>query len=344
MSTVLDCLNQALNKALNQDERVVILGEDILDPYGGAFKVTRGLSTAFPERTLTTPVSEAGILGIATGMALRGLLPVIEIMFGDFITLIADQVINHATKFRYMYNNQVKVPIVIRTPMGGRRGYGPTHSQTLDKLFLGTPGLTILAPNIFIDPGDLLLHAIFNIDDPVLFLENKILYTQQLQGDIDMQDFNITKANQNTTIDNKNLNQSSPSPIQLTLRDAPPPNVTVATYGYMADLCRQAALRLAYEDEIFIDIVVYSQLYPVDLSSILTSIKKSGRLLVVEEGTKTAGWGAEILAASHEEFGDLIHQGRRVANPDMPIPAATSLERDLLPGVEDIILEIKKMV
>jgi pyruvate/2-oxoglutarate/acetoin dehydrogenase E1 component len=344
MSTVLDSLNQALNKALNQDERVVILGEDILDPYGGAFKVTRGLSTAFPERTLTTPVSEAGILGIATGMALRGLLPVIEIMFGDFITLIADQVINHATKFRYMYNDQVKVPIVIRTPMGGRRGYGPTHSQTLDKLFLGTPGLTILSPNIFIDPGDLLLHAIFNINDPVLFLENKIQYTQQLLGSADMQDFDVIKITDTSTVNNSNLMQAYISPVQLTLRDAPPPSVTVATYGYMADLCRQAALRLAYEDEIFIDIVVYSQLYPVDLSSILTSIKKSGRLLVVEEGTRTAGWGAEILAASLEEFGDLIHRGRRVANPDMPIPAATSLERDLLPGVEEIILEVKKMV
>jgi pyruvate/2-oxoglutarate/acetoin dehydrogenase E1 component len=344
MSTVLDSLNQALNKALNQDERVVILGEDILDPYGGAFKVTRGLSTAFPERTLTTPVSEAGILGIATGMALRGLLPVIEIMFGDFITLIADQVINHATKFRYMYNDQVKVPIVIRTPMGGRRGYGPTHSQTLDKLFLGTPGLTILSPNIFIDPGDLLLHAIFNINDPVLFLENKIQYTQQLLGSADMQDFDVIKITDTSTANNSNLMQAYISPVQLTLRDAPPPSVTVATYGYMADLCRQAALRLAYEDEIFIDIVVYSQLYPVDLSSILTSINKSGRLLVVEEGTRTAGWGAEILAASLEEFGDLIHRGRRVANPDMPIPAATSLERDLLPGVEDIILEVKKMV
>lgn len=344
MSTVLDSLNQALNKALNQDERVVILGEDILDPYGGAFKVTRGLSTAFPERTLTTPVSEAGILGIATGMALRGLLPVIEIMFGDFITLIADQVINHATKFRYMYNDQVKVPIVIRTPMGGRRGYGPTHSQTLDKLFLGTPGLTILSPNIFIDPGDLLLHAIFNINDPVLFLENKIQYTQQLLGSADMQDFDVIKITDTSTVNNSNLMQAYISPVQLTLRDAPPPSVTVATYGYMADLCRQAALRLAYEDEIFIDIVIYSQLYPVDLSSILTSIKKSGRLLVVEEGTRTAGWGAEILAASLEEFGDLIHQARRVANPDMPIPAATSLERDLLPDVEDIILEVKKMV
>ena len=123
MQTVLESLNQALHKALASDERVYVLGEDILDPYGGAFKVTQGLSTAFPDRTITTPVSEAGIFGVATGMALRGLRPVVEIMFGDFITLIADQLINHAAKFRYIYNEQLSVPIVIRVPMCGSRGY-----------------------------------------------------------------------------------------------------------------------------------------------------------------------------------------------------------------------------
>jgi acetoin:2,6-dichlorophenolindophenol oxidoreductase subunit beta len=112
------------------DERVVLIGEDLLDPYGGAFKVTRGLSSAFPDRVLSTPISEAGMVGVATGMAMRGLRPVVEIMFGDFVTLVADQIINHATKFSWMYNDQVKVPLVIRTPMGGRRGYGPTHSQS----------------------------------------------------------------------------------------------------------------------------------------------------------------------------------------------------------------------
>jgi pyruvate/2-oxoglutarate/acetoin dehydrogenase E1 component len=116
---------------------------------------------------ITTPISEAGIVGVAAGMALRGLLPVVEIMFGDFITLIADQVINHAAKFRWMYNNQVRVPIVIRTPMGGRRGYGPTHSQTMEKFFIGVPGLRVLAPNTFCDPGDLLSKAIFEDNDPV---------------------------------------------------------------------------------------------------------------------------------------------------------------------------------
>src|SRR5512136_861277 len=122
MTTVLAALNTALKEALTRDERVLLLGEDILDPYGGAFKVTRGLSEAFPERVLATPISEAGFSGVATGMALRGLRPVVEIMFGDFVTLIADQLVNHAAKFHWMYNRQVNVPLVIRTPMGGRRG------------------------------------------------------------------------------------------------------------------------------------------------------------------------------------------------------------------------------
>jgi len=225
------------------DQRVYVIGEDILDPYGGAFKVTQGLSTAFPHRTLTTPVSEAGMIGIATGMALRGLLPVVEIMFGDFLTLAADQVINHMTKFRYMYNDQVSVPLVLRTPMGGRRGYGPTHSQTLEKLFMGSPGLRILAPSILIDPGELLLLAIFEDDDPVLFIENKVMYTQSVLSDDELNEFNITVGGQdiNSTREERKTNiellshDYAPT-LHLTLRDAPAPSITIAAYGYMADL------------------------------------------------------------------------------------------------------------
>src|SRR4030043_400254 len=136
MPSVLESLNSALHRAFADNINVYLLGEDVLDPYGGAFKVTRGLSTSHPQRVITTPISEAGFIGVATGMALRGLRPVVEIMFGDFTTLIADQLINHLTKFRWMYNDQVRVPLLIRTPMGGRRGYGHTHSQTLEKLFL----------------------------------------------------------------------------------------------------------------------------------------------------------------------------------------------------------------
>src|SRR5512136_2612410 len=149
MPTVLESLNTGLHQAFSMDPGVYLLGEDILDPYGGAFKVARGLSSSYPERVLTTPISEAGFVGIAAGMALRGLRPVVEIMFGDFISLIADQLINHIAKFHWMYNEQVHVPLVIRTPMGGRRGYGPTHSQTLEKLYLGVPGLKVVAPAAF---------------------------------------------------------------------------------------------------------------------------------------------------------------------------------------------------
>src|SRR5512136_2691273 len=187
MPTVLESLNNALHHAMEDDDRVYVLGEDILDPYGGAFKVTRGLSTRYPGRVLTTPISEAAIVGIANGMAMRGLRPVAEIMFGDFVTLIADQLVNHAAKFNWMYNGNIKVPIVIRTPMGGRRGYGPTHSQSLEKMFMGVPGLKVVAPNTLGDPGQLLESAIAD-DDPVLFVEHKLLYTRsQLepgQGDL----------------------------------------------------------------------------------------------------------------------------------------------------------------
>ena len=156
MTIYLNSLNQALRELLKENKGVYIIGEDIRDPYGGAFKVTKGLSLDFPDRVLNTPISEAAIVGIATGMAMRGLKPIVEIMFGDFITLAADQIVNHATKFNMMYANKVNVPLVIRTPMGGGRGYGPTHSQSLEKYFLGVPGLSVIAPSHFHNPGELL--------------------------------------------------------------------------------------------------------------------------------------------------------------------------------------------
>jgi len=176
LSTVLQALNEAMHEAMARDDRVLFLGEDILDPYGGAFKVAKGLSTRFPDRVLTTPISEAAITGIAAGLALRGMRPVVEIMFGDFLSLAFDQLLNHACKYRWMYNSQVRVPMVVRTPMGGRRGYGPTHSQCTEKHFVGMPGLRVVAPNSLCDPKRLLLRAILSDDEPTLFVEHKLLY------------------------------------------------------------------------------------------------------------------------------------------------------------------------
>lgn len=326
MTTVLDSLNAALHQALI-DERVILLGEDILDPYGGAFKVTRGLSQAYPGRVLTTPISEAGIVGAATGMALRGLRPVVEIMFGDFLTLAADQVINHAAKFRYMYNEQAQVPLVIRTPMGGRRGYGPTHSQTLEKHFLGAPGLRVLAPCALGDPGGLLRTAILQDDDPVLFIENKLLYLLPVEEAGTGKEVEISVTQQ----------PGSYAPAyRLNVRGAPPATLTLAAYGYMVELARQAMLQLAYDDEIFVEVVALTQLAPFELEALWACLEKTGRLVTVEEGTYNLGWGAEIVARASEKFGMHLHTARRVAALDAPVPASGPLEQAALPSVEQI--------
>ena len=337
MPTVLASLNAALHRSLEADERVLILGEDILDPYGGAFKVTQGLSTAFPGRVWTTPVSEAGIVGIAAGMALRGLRPVVEIMFGDFLTLAADQLINHIAKFRWMYNDRVSVPLVIRTPMGGRRGYGPTHSQTLEKLFLGVPGLRILAPCSMGDPGRLLEVAILQDDEPVLFIENKLLYLVELQPYAGSGEFSIE------TIPGKNFMTDSPA-YTLSIRGAPNPSLTIAAYGYMAELGREAVARLAYEDEIFGELVVLTRLAPINIDPISQSLARTGRLLVLEEGTQTLGWGAEVLARLLESGQEISGPARRFGGLDSPIPASGPLEARVLPGIDAIVNAARKMV
>jgi len=333
MKTVLDSLNSGLLRAFANDERVHLIGEDLLDPYGGAFKVTRGLSTQFPGRVHTSPVSEAGIVGIATGMALRGLLPVVEIMFGDFTLLAADQLINHAAKFRGMYNDQVRVPLVVRTPMGGRRGYGATHSQTLEKHFLGAPGLRVLAPTALGDPGALLEYAILHDPDPVLFIENKLLYLAKLHTPETLQDFTLTST------------PLPPSPTYtLTLRHAPAPALTLTAYGYMAELAREAMLKLAYDQEIFAELVIPTQLSPFEMQPILASVRRTHRLLAIEEGTFTLGWGAEIVARAAEALGPDLKTARRLAAQETPIPAARTLEDATLPGVDEIMEMAKKMV
>ena len=166
-------INNALRDLLKSDKKVLLIGEDILDPYGGAFKVTKNLSNLFPSQVYASPISEAGIVGVGTGLSMKGFKPIIEIMFGDFLTLCADQIINHLSKFHFLHNSLKPSSIVIRTPMGGGRGYGPTHSQSLEKLYLGVDGLTIIAQNIFANAGDLLKNSV-NLGSPVIFIENKM--------------------------------------------------------------------------------------------------------------------------------------------------------------------------
>ena len=335
MQSVLKSLNSALYQAFTDNENVYLLGEDILDPYGGAFKVTRGLSTNFPDRVLTTPISEAGFVGVAAGMALRGLRPVVEIMFGDFITLIADQLVNHIAKFRWMYNNQVCLPMVIRTPMGGRRGYGPTHSQTLEKFLLGIPGLQVVAPAALClldgsgSPGNLLYKSILDNNDPLVFIENKLQYLLPVQNQSELKDF---------TLSSHTGTRGLKLPIySLSIKDAPTATITITAYGYMAELVKQAALRLAFEHEIFINLVIPTQLAPFEVGPIITSTRQTGCLMVVEEGNMSLGWGAEIVAQVVEELGTQPLKIKRLAAKDLPVPASSSLEAQVLPDVDQII-------
>jgi len=332
MPTVLDRLNDGLQQVMLSDNRVYLLGEDILDPYGGAFKVTRGLSSQFPDRVLTSPISESAIIGICNGMALRGLHPVAEIMFGDFVTLIADQLINHAAKFRWMYNEQVRVPVVVRTPMGGRRGYGPTHSQSLEKLFLGIPGLQVIAPNSVGDPAELLMSAIRQEENPIIFIEHKLLYTRPMlePGSSELQDWVVTKTD-----------GLFPT-YSLRIAGAESSKITIATYGYNFELARAAALELAYEHEMFTEIILFSQLSPFELSPLFDSLRRTRRLITVEEGTFTLGWGAEVAAQVAEGVPQAKIQ--RVAALNLPIANAKSLEDAILPSQEKIVHTALEMV
>lgn len=325
-----ESLNAALARMLAADERVFVFGEDLSDPYGGPFKVTRGLSTQFPRQVLNTPISEAALAGVAIGMALRGRLPVLEIMFGDFITLCADQLVNGAGKFPSVYNGRVEVPLVVRTPMGGRRGYGPTHSQTLETLFLNAPGLTVVAPSLFHDPGGLLETAVLRDRTPVIFVENKTLYPEPL------------RLQQKGRCGNWHvIDPAGPAPLYPTLCFTPvpgeKPDATLAAYGGMVSLAAEAAWNVFMEEELLVELVVPSLVKPFPVEEVAASVRRSGRLLVAEEAPRTAGWGAELSAAVQENcFSSLCGPIHRVGGLDIPIPSATSMERVALPSVQDV--------
>lgn len=328
--TYLQSLNRALQETLSQDEKVYILGEDILDPYGGSFKVTEGLSTSFPKRVIPTPISEASMTGIAIGMAMRGLRPVIEIMFGDFITLCADQIVNHATKFQAMYSGRVHVSLVVRTPMGGGRGYGPTHSQSLEKLFLGTPHLNVVAPSHFHDPGELLKYSILQDDGPVLFIEHKLLYPQKL----------IQGSDPLLSVE---LREHYPGyPVAITKNyETGSPDVVVISYGGTARLV-ESTMRKLRDEEIQLLAGFPSLISSPSMELLLPMVEECPRVLVVEEGTEGFNWGAEVAAQLYTNTGGLIV--RRLASAGTIIPAARHLESDLLPSVESIEKAIVSLV
>jgi 2-oxoisovalerate dehydrogenase E1 component len=306
-------LNGALRQMLLSDPRVVVLGEDLHDPYGGAFKVTAGLSTEFPDRVISTPICEAGIVGCGIGLALAGMRPIVEIMFADFVTLAMDQICNHAVKFPGMFDG-VSVPLVIRTPTGGRRGYGPTHSQNPENLMTAVPGLTVVFPSARHDCGQMLTSATVDWPYPVVFFEHKLLYgaTQDTGGYTPIP---ADDADPAATL------------FPTLRRGSTKPDLTIVAYGGMVPYVEKIAEDLQ-EEEIEVEIVVPCLLSPLPQQTLIGALARRPHIAIVEETHLGGGFGAELAAT-------LLENGfkgrlRRIATPPVPIPAARSLESQVI--------------
>jgi len=319
---VVNRIYAALKRAMEQDNRVMLVGEDIEGPYGGAFKVTKDLSELYPGRVRNTPISELAITGVSNGLALHNKLPIAEIMFGDFVMLAADQWINHAAKFQYMYADQVTVPMVLRTPMGGKRGYGPTHSQSLEKHLLGVPGTRVLAVNHRYDPAMLFEALLSNVDRPTLMVENKVLYGE--------------KASADAVAGYKWFHSSHRFPISY-MRTDRTADVTILCLGGMLTDVEKAVSQLFTDHDVIADILCPTQMFPLQVDAILAIAQQSGRLLLVEEGHGFCGFGAEVLAELYERDPSL--RMRRLYSYPQHIPSAKPLELEVLPNTARIVHE-----
>ncbi len=317
-------LNSALDHLLETDDSLQILGEDLVDPYGGAFKVTRGLSTKYGDRVMSTPISEAAIVGFANGWSLAGGTAVVEIMFGDFATLAAEQLINQAAKMHFMYNGQVNLAMTVRLVSGGYRGYGATHSQSLEKIFCGIPGLKVVALSRRHDPVRLLAAAVRD-PNPVIFVENKTLYSQ----------FPAAEPPLGFTFHECGVaNAGSYPPLFYRSSEKTRDAITVVTYGGLTELVETALVELILQEEMDFDYFVLTGLNDRIAPELAASVRKTRRILVVEEGSFPFGIGSEIVAQLAGTAPGL--KAARVGALSVPIPGARHLEEDVLPSATRI--------
>lgn len=319
-----ELLNQFFKEQIVNDDRMVFLGEDILSPYGGAFKVARDLSFLKPDRVFSTPISEAAITGIANGLALNGLKPIAEIMFGDFITLAFDQIVNHASKFHHMFNKKIKCPVVIRTPMGGNRGYGPTHSQTLDKFLIGIDNIKTVALNTFIDPG-IVYKSIYREEHPVVVIENKVDYGKKILHNV-LKNYRYERS-------------GSDFPVVRITPAISDPTLTIVSYGGMADLVAGILEQIFIETDHKAELIVPALISHLPVSVIKESALRTGNLVIIEEGSAVGGIGSELIASVMESSDQYI-KAKRIAGLPVPIPSVKSLENIVLPDRSRIIREI----
>lgn len=326
---VIGNLNRALHRLLDEDPGLYVLGEDISDPYGGAFKATRGLSTAHPERVLSTPLSEGAIVGAGAGLAMVGDAAIVEIMFGDFIGLAFDQVLNFASKSVSMYGEHRPMRLVVRCPVGGNRGYGPTHSQSPQKHFIGMPGLALYEMSPLHDNGEV-LHAALAEGTPAILFEDKVLYTRRMLAD-------GAETGEIDDLFRFTLPAGPLGPARVHIGGAPsasgpvPADCVLIAPGGMVHRALDAMRALLLEDEVVCELIVPSRTYPVDATGLAALVGDAERVCVVEESTAGGTWGSEVAAALHPRLWTTLRRPiRLVHSADSIIPTAAHLERDVL--------------
>ena len=309
-------IRDALDEELAADERVIVFGEDIA-VAGGVFATTTGLYEKYgPERVFDTPISELAMTGAAYGAAITGLRPVLEIMFGDFLALAMDSLVNQSTKYRFLTQETVSVPLTIRSVVGAGGQFGAIHSQMPVSWFMGVPGLKIAAPSTPADAKALLKGAIRD-DNPVLFFEHKRLYA--LEGEVNGDVARLGEAR--------------------VVREGT--DVTLVTAMKSVHDALEAAESLE-ADHVSVEVIDLRTLRPIDFETVLASVRKTNRIVVVEEGPLTGGWAGEVLAGVTENALGYLDDAWRIATPNTPIPYSPPLEDAFLPGPDRIATEIRR--
>jgi len=316
-TTYVEAIRDGIREEMQRDQNVFLLGED-LGVYGGAFKVTQGLLDEFGDkRVVDTPISESAIIGAAIGASFMGLRPVAEIQFADFITCGFDQIVNYAAKCRYRWN--APAPIVVRAPCGGGIHGGPFHSQQNEAWFSHTPGLKVVLPATARDAKGLIKSAIRD-NDPVIFFEHKALY-RRIKEDLPEGDFTIPIGKANVHREGK--------------------HISVITYSAMVHTAAEAADKLAAEG-ISVEVIDLRTLTPLDEETILASVRKTSKAIVLHEATLTGGFGGEVVARITEKaFEFLDGPVLRLTAPDTPVPYSPTLEDAFLPNVAKLIEKIR---
>ena len=320
--TYREALREAMTSAMQENSEVFLMGEDV-GVYGGAFGVSRGMVEEFgEERVVDTPLSEAGFVGLGIGSALMGMRPIVEIQFSDFITHSMDQLVNQAAKLRYMFGGKAEVPLVLRTPGGAGTGAAAQHSQSLEAWFIHVPGLKVIMPSTPYDAKGMLLAA---LDDPnpVIFYEHKLLYNRK--GDVPEEPYRVPLGEATVTREGD--------------------DVTLVAAGLVHNFALDAADELS-DDGIEAEVVDLRSLSPLDHETVQRSVEKTGKLVLVEEDVKTAGWGAEVVSriVEGESFYALDRAPARVAGADTPIPYNKNLEAFVRPTPDKVVAATRKLL